>query len=144
VRRRHRPDPALVLAIGLLLVAVPALAQTTKGQHRAMRKYDPAAEITLTGTVLDVKTIMTPSGQETTRIVVGSENGETEVELGPSTFMSEKGLEPAKGDQAVAIGSMTKIEGSDVLLAREITLGRRTLELRDAQGVPVWRRAPRP
>lgn len=144
MRRRHRPDPALVLAIGLLLAAVPALAQTAKGQHVGTRKYDPAAEITLIGTVLDVKTVMTPSGQEMTRIVVGIDGGETEVELGPSSFMSEKGLEPAKGDQAVAIGSMAKIEGFDVLLAREITLGRRTIELRDAKGVPVWRRAPRP
>jgi hypothetical protein len=94
--------------------------------------------------VLDVKTVMTPSGQEVGRVVLGTDGGEAEVELGPSSFLTEKGLDPAKGDRAVVVGSMARIDGSEVLLAREIRLGSKAFRLRDEKGVPVWPRGSHP
>ena len=137
-----RPRRVAVLALACLLAAIPAFGQGAAGPRKGARKYDPAAEITVRGTVLDVKTVMMPSGPEAVRLLLDTEAGETEVELGPSSFLTEKGLEPAKGDKAVVIGSTAVVDGASLLLAREIKLGGKTVALRDAQGIPAWPRGP--
>jgi len=44
----------------------------------------------------------------------------------------------AKGDKLEITGSKAKMEGTDVILAREIVKGDNTLVIRDKDGTPAW------
>jgi hypothetical protein len=44
----------------------------------------------------------------------------------------------AKGDEVNLTGSKVKQDGSDLILAREVSKGSDTLVLRDDKGKPVW------
>jgi hypothetical protein len=57
--------------------------------------------------------------------------------------LADKNFTFAKGDPIEIIGSNVKIDGADVVIAREIIKGGKTLTLRNAQGVPVWSKGRR-
>jgi len=55
----------------------------------------------------------------------------------------EKGYVFSKGDQTEVVGSRVKYEGTDVVVARQVKKDGKTLELRNATGVPTWSRGRR-
>ncbi|HZQ67325.1 MAG TPA: hypothetical protein VFA68_02305 [Terriglobales bacterium] len=61
-----------------------------------------------------------------------------EVHVGPSDYIQKQQFSFAKGDQIEVTGSKVQMQGTAVLLAREIKEGGKTLVLRDASGVPKW------
>ncbi len=52
--------------------------------------------------------------------------------------MGDTAFSFAKGDQVEALGSKVRAGGKEVIVAREITKDKRTLVLRNGQGVPQW------
>lgn len=70
----------------------------------------------------------------------------TDIYLAPVDFLAEYGMTFQKGDDVHIVGSRAKVDGSDVVLAREVAVGasnRKTLYLRDDNG-PLWAEAIRP
>jgi hypothetical protein len=61
-----------------------------------------------------------------------------EVCLCPAEFLKSMDAEFAKGDKVEITGSKAKMDGADVILAREIVKGDNTLVIRDKDGTPVW------
>ncbi len=59
------------------------------------------------------------------------------VQLGPRKYVESK-LDIGTGDEIFATGSVVRIEGKKVLLARKIGIIRETVSLRSNQGRPVW------
>jgi hypothetical protein len=111
------------------------------GQGKGMPKYDPATEITIKGTVEEVKEQSCPTcgrNQTGTHLIVRSDAGTFDAHLGPTSFLAKNKFSFAKGDQVEIIGSKVKMDGADALLAREVKKGGKTLTLRNAQGVPAW------
>jgi hypothetical protein len=74
---------------------------------------------------------------------VKTEKETVEVHLGPTSFLKEKGLVFTKGDPTELIGSRVKYEGADVVVARQVKKDGKTLELRNAKGIPTWSRGRR-
>ena len=68
---------------------------------------------------------------------IGVKSGETDVSilLGPLRYLMAQNFNPKVGDRVVAKAYKTP----NGLIAASVTLGGKTLRLRDADGRPVWR-----
>jgi len=102
--------------------------------------YNPATEVTLQGTVQELKQFTGPRGMVGTDVVLKTDTENLDVRLGPAAFLTQNKFELAKGDQIQVTASKVQLNGADILLAREVKKGEQTLTLRDAQGFPVWSR----
>jgi hypothetical protein len=115
----------------LLLISTVALAQ------KGYPKYDPTAEVKIKGEVQELKTHHTESG-DNTHLMVKVGDQIYEVCLCPAEFLKSMDAEFAKGDKVEITGSKAKMDGTDVILARQIVRGDNTLVIRDKDGAPVW------
>jgi hypothetical protein len=119
---------------GLLMML---LISTVAWAQKKYPKYDPAAEVKIKGEVQELKTHHTESGDNTHLIVkVGDQL--YEICLCPAEFLKAMDFDFAKGDKLEITGSKAKMEGTDVILAREIVKGDNTLVIRDKDGTPAW------
>ncbi len=130
--------PAIVLIVLLVLVIAAPLAAAA-AEKQSGPKYDLANEMKLSGTVEDIKTMGDHEPKET-HLVFKSDKGLVELCLCPAKFLSEMDIKFAKGDKLQVTGSKATdaIDGSEVILVREIVKGEDTLVLRDKNGGPVW------
>ena len=131
---------AATTAIFALLLVPMAYAQQGQGPGQRARMYNPATETTVKGTIEQVKTVTGRHGWNGTHLNMKTENKTFDVQLGPSSFLKEKGFKVAKGDQVEVAGATAEFGGSEALIAREVRKGGETLVLRDAQGIPKWSR----
>ena len=60
------------------------------------------------------------------------------VHVGPTAYLAEKGITPAKGDTLEILGSRVTIDKEAVVIAKQIKKGDNTWTLRDASGRPRW------
>lgn len=121
----------------LALMATVALAQSRgKGQGPM---YDPSTEATITGTIEEIQTLdsMCQSG---THLTLKTDKGNSEVALGPTKFLTDQKLELKKGDQVQIVGAKANTKRGEMFVARQITIGGKTVTLRDDKGVPAWPR----
>ena len=132
---------AALLAIGAVSVV---MAQTPGTGRGASPMYDVKTETTIKGTVESVETITAAGargrrGLGGTHLTVKTEKKETlEVHVGPTAYLTEKGITLAKGDTLEILGSRVTIDKEPVVIARQIEKGDNTWTLRDAAGRPLW------
>jgi hypothetical protein len=108
-----------------------------------MMRYDPATEVTLKGTVEEVREMDCPEcprGTKGTHITLKTGDRSYDVHLGPTSYLADQKFTVAKNDPVAVTGSKIKQGDAEVVLAREATKGDQTITLRDAQGVPAWSR----
>jgi hypothetical protein len=122
-----------VSAVVFVLTSI-ALAQTAPEI-----KCDLKKEQTIKGTVVEVKKLPKAIGtHDAIHLMVKTDTGDVEVEVGPVAFLDEMDISFKPGDKVTIIASSCK-QDSEVLAAREITQGENdTLTLRDHKGDPVW------
>ena len=131
----------LVLIVGFAAVAwsfPPAFAQ--EKSESVAPKYDAATEVTLKGTVDEVKDRQCPVSRGMgNHIILKLADGKTiEVHVAATKFMKNYELGFNKGDQVEVTGSKVTFEGAESILAREIKRGDDILLFRDKNGKPVW------
>jgi len=128
------------LVVTLLGSSTAVFAQHGYGRGQGPgAHYDPATEVTLTGTVEEVKTVPAPGrGPGGVHLMVRAEGGVMEVLLGPAWFVTSKGMDFAKGDNITVTGSKLTLNKQEVVVARETKKADKVLTLRDAKGVPLW------
>jgi hypothetical protein len=123
---------ALTLSAGVLS-ASPALAQTPVPK---VPEYDPAAEVTITGTVEGVHESKVLTDHPGLHVVLRTETETVEIHACPVRFLRELDFTIEKGDTLTIIGSRQK--AGDVVVAREVRKGHVSLEVRDKKGTPNW------
>jgi hypothetical protein len=129
----------------LLVLCVPVVfAQRGGGYARRMPIYDPKTEITIQGTIEEVKQYAGRGSSSGTHLMLKTSEETIEVHVGPSWFLSQQQIEFAKGNEIEVTGSKVKLYGKDALLAREIKKDGKVITLRNAQGVPAWAGRRRP
>lgn len=124
--------PAVVLAI----LAIPLAAQPVT-QSRAQRGfgpvYDKAHEITINGSVqksFSQRPRGVPGGLH---ILITSSQGVVDAHLGP--FVTKQlQAELQSGAAVQVVGVFERLHGKNYLLAREVTVGSRTIVLRNQNG----------
>ncbi len=124
----------------LSLLAVASALPAQMGPGRAPL-YDTKTEQTLEGKVGAVSPGPRGRGLHLT-LQSGTES--VEVHLGPTTYLDSIGLKVAVGDTLKVTGSRLGTAPKVYVVAREVQAGGRTYTLRDAQGLPAWRRGRRP
>lgn len=104
------------------------------------RVYDPKTVETLKGEVVQVDHVTPMSGMsEGVHVVLKGDKGTTDVHLGPSWYLDHQDTQLAVGDRVEVRGSKVSIAGKPAVIAAEVKKGGETLQLRDAQGLPMWR-----
>jgi hypothetical protein len=101
-------------------------------------EYDPAAEVTITGTVEATHESKVASDHPGLHLVLKTDSGTVEVHLCPIRFLKELEFSIGIGDTLTVVGS--RPEGAPHLVARSIKKGNATLIVRDAKGEPNWTR----
>src|SRR5262249_34202112 len=127
----------LVLTILVILaIIVPAFAAPKSD----VPKYNSATEVTLKGTVDEVRDRECPvSGGMGAHIILKvSDNKTIEIHLGASKFVKTYDLIFNKGDQIEVTGSKVTYQGVETIFAREVKRGNDTFVFRDKEGNPVW------
>jgi hypothetical protein len=138
-----------VLVIMAILASLPVWAQRRMQEGAKMRpgasmimmKYDPATEVTLTGTIEEVSDLECPDcprGMRGTHIQLKTREQSIEVHVGPTSYLADQKFTLAKNDEIEVTGSKIKHGNTEVLLAREVKKGGNVLTLRNSQGVPQW------
>jgi len=139
--RRHILVRVVIVMLAMTGPAsIAAFAQGPNQPGGTHPRYNPATEVTVQGTIQEVKQFTGPRGIPGTELILKTDQGTADVRVGPSAFLAQNKFEVAKGDASQVLGSKVQINGWDVLLARELKKGEQTLTLRDAQGFPVWSR----
>ena len=122
-----------------LSVVIVALATVAYAQRGGGGNYNPATEVTVTGTVESVENMPSPGrGGGGLHLKLTAPSGPIEVHVGPSSYVASKNVTFAKGDTLKVVGSKVTMAGEEVVIAREITKGDQVLTLRDAKGFPLW------
>jgi hypothetical protein len=127
---------SLVLGVAVLGLSTAAVAQ--HGMHGGQVHYNPATEVTLSGTVDEVKHMTQGKGQGGLHLILNTQPGPMEVILGPAGFVSSRNFTFAKGDALTVTGSKMTMNATEVLVAREVKRGDEVLTLRDTKGFPLW------
>lgn len=127
----------------VFLFVLPAASQTPQKTSPPGRRYDPAAEVTVKGTIEAVERQEGRKGWAGVHITLKTEKETLTVHLGPAWFLEKNKMELAKNDEVEITGSRVKFGEKDVLLARLLKKGEQSLTLRDEQGIPAWSRGPR-
>lgn len=141
-----------LVVIGLCLaLAAPALAQPGGGQGMGgpgmgrgmgMGMYNPQTVTTIQGTV---ETAGPPMGRvQHVSWVVKTDQGKITVHLGPAWYINQHQIVLKPGDAVEATGSKMEMGGGTMMVAKEVKVGGKTFQLRDDQGMPLWRGQGRP
>ena len=128
----------LLEACLLLMCASLALAQKATPNESGGPKYDVHSEIKTKGVVDEVKMLPFGSRKDVTQLTVKNGDDKVLIYVCPKVFQDEMGISFSKGDEITVTGSKVKLEGADVILARELVRGTDTLMFRDDKGGPVW------
>lgn len=123
------------LCVPILLIACFTGSSAAQG---GTRLYNPATETTMKGTVEKVITTTGRHGMQGIHLMMQSDNPVREVHVGPAAYVAKNGFEFSAGDQIEVTGSRVNLDGTDVILAREIKKDGKTLTLRNSQGIPDW------
>jgi hypothetical protein len=141
---RHRAVRAFFAAACFLLVC-SALGLSQKKQPDTkspppdanLPKYDLHTEKKAKGAVDEINQL--PWGKlDITELVLKSGDDKLHVYVSPKAFQDEMGIVFNKGDEIGVIGSTVKLDAGDVMLARELVMGKDSLTFRDDKGEPVW------
>ena len=121
----------------MLLTSFTVAAQMGggRGQGRMMGGpfYNTGTEVTIIGSVDEVQQITgtgatgqvghCPRGWTGTRVILKTDPGTIAVHVGPSAYLANNNFSIAKGDKLTILGSKVQYQGSDFLIAKEITKG---------------------
>ena len=136
---------SILSAVTLLVVGSfsVAFAKATGTGRQASPMYDVKTETTIKGTVQSVETVTGTGGRGRhalggTHLVVKAEKETVEIHVGPTAYLTEKGITLAKGDTLEILGSRVTIDNEPVVIARQIKKSDNTWTLRDTSGRPLW------
>jgi hypothetical protein len=134
MRASHKSISVYSIALTFTIIW---LSTCSFAQH-SVPKYDATTETKMKGTIEELK--LPEKGHEKDIVHLVMKNGDETVDiyLCPKSFMDDMGVTFSKGDEISFTGSKIKQDGSDMVLARQVSKGQDTLILRDDKGKPVW------
>jgi hypothetical protein len=103
----------------------------------AGRMYNPQMEETISGQVSSVDTVATGPYQGV-HLKVKTDKETLPVLLGPRSYLDKQDVKFSEGDKVEVTGSRVTMDGKPAIIAKQVTKGDKTLELRDDRGVPKW------
>ena len=128
-----------MLVILLIALGQIAVAQAPEAKTPAP-KYNVSSEVTLKGTITDISERNCPiSGSMGFHFTLKTADGNTiEVHVATSKFVKDYEVSLNKDDQVEVVGSKVKFEGTETIMAREVTRGTDVFVFRFKDGKPAW------
>jgi hypothetical protein len=129
------------MAAGILFLSNMVGAQEMRRQPGAggPPPYDLKAEVTITGTVVGTETLRPPDRPEQTVLLLTVEGGKLGVFLGPTEWLAKQKFPFTQGAEVKVLANTGyRYPGGAAVQPRTITLGKRTLTVRNAEGIPMW------
>jgi len=105
------------------------------------RLFDASKMRTINGTVIDRVRFEPENHSPGIALKIkpdSNQDRELLVHLGPAWFFDHQQLQIVNNDKITVKGARADFQGDPVILATEITIGNRTMVLRDNEGNPVW------
>lgn len=105
------------------------------------RKYNPKTFTEIKGEITKIEQFVHVRGMAPgIQIMVKTGTDTVSVHLGPKWFMDKQNgqFKLVTGDKVEVKGSKVTIRRKPIIMAREITKGGNTLQLRDEKGFPEW------
>jgi hypothetical protein len=124
-------------ARSFILIMWVGSAATIGAQSRSFT-YDPAAETTVTGTILHVVTFRTPDGVVGVHFDLQGPTGMINVHVAPAMYIGMNNFSFLADDQVEIAGVTVFQDGNKSFIARAIKAGGKTLALRAEDGTPAW------
>jgi hypothetical protein len=126
----------MFLAVVVIAVLLLVFGANFGRPSPASALYNPANEISLTGTIAEVQDFTCPiSGREIGRhLQLQTGDGIVQVHLLPSRILRGQRVDFKPGDHIAVIGSKTHLLGKDAVIAREVIRGPDTFVFRDKSG----------
>lgn len=129
----------------LVSITAAAISMQAAGADRRQHQcgcmmgasYDKAAEASLKGTVEKVVT-HSHGKMKGMHLMLKAESANVEVHLGPAWFLNQEKFSVKEGDRIEVLGTRTKMDGKEALIARTVTKGDVTWTLREEDGTPKW------
>jgi hypothetical protein len=126
----------------LLLMSSIAGAQERR-QPGGPPPYDLKAEVTITGSVTGTETLTPPDRPEQTVLVLTVDGKKLGVFLGPTEWVAKQKFTFTQGAEAKVLANTGfRYPGGPAVQPRTITIGKRTLTVRNAEGIPMWEGKP--
>lgn len=97
-------------------------------------KYDPSKVKTVSGQVA----LVSASARGPVRLRLGTERSAMTILLCPQQFLATHRFQIALGDTLEVTGFVTQVRGRDTMLAGQLKKGSQVLQLRGADGSPLW------
>ena len=112
-------------------------------------RYDVGTVVDVKATVTDIREVPKTDPMDGLYLTVKMETGTLKIEtcdvyVGPVDFVKVFDITFVKGDKINVIGSKVKLNGVDLILAREVSRQETTLILRDHNGGPFWKHWVKP
>ncbi len=124
----------------LVCLSAAAMAQMTG----AALRYDPSNEVTVRGTVVEIRNLARPGTLHGTYLVLKTPTDTLNVHLGPRRWSARGRASLTAGEPVEVVGCVVSNRGSQILLAREVRKAGSVLTFRSARGLPTAGRAQRP
>ena len=125
------------------VTTIIAFAVGLLGIHNILAEsdYDPKTVETIGGTVLSVeKTTPAKKRGYWIDVMLQTGAGTIPVQLGPAWYIDKQVPRIEPNDTITVTGSRLNLDGRLAIVAAEIAKGSELLQLRDANGIPVWPR----
>ena len=140
-----RMTAGLLTALLFAILSVP-LGATTAPDSRVGQglgpAYDAAHETTLNGTIQEVVTRHAPGSPAGTHLLVTGATGVVDAHVGP--YLSKQTTQALqKGATVRIVGASVSLHGKEYFLARQLTVGGRTVTVRSKNGLLVRNQSPR-
>ena len=100
--------------------------------------YDPAAEITVSGTIVHAVSFPAPDGTVGVHLDLKTPDGMLNVHVGPAMYIGMQNFWLFADDRVEIVGVNTFLDDNKSLVARSVTKDGKTLTLRSAAGQPAW------
>lgn len=120
-----------------LLLTIPGAPAASKEAVAPAPGYDLKAEVQFEGLIGDVREV-TSGTLEGIFLTVKTKNENVNLYLDPVPFIKLFHMQLKAGEGVEVTGSKVKFESKDLVLGREVQIGKTTLVLRSADGSPNW------
>ena len=120
-----------------LLVAFGTANAFDGNKTKSEPAYNPKTEVEVSGPVSAIHEV-SEGALQGIHFSVKMKTQTIELFLGPSNFLKFFNVDLKNGDTVTVIGSKVLFEEKDIVLVRELQMGKITVTFRDAKGEPQW------
>jgi len=120
------------------------MSGAAKGTLMLMRSYNPQTVTTVKGVVESLDTLppKSPAPGAMRTAVLKTDQGNIMVYLAPDSFLEQEKISLKAGDELEVTGSKVTLGQQPAVIAKDLRVGGKSINLRNDRGVPVWMEAP--